>query len=67
MAFYDRLNSVIDYLETHLDSEIDYTELARLSDQEYCIANMQFEREEYFYIKQQVTQWILDEHVKIDS
>lgn len=29
MAFYDRLNSAIDYLEAHLDSEIDYAELAR--------------------------------------
>lgn len=29
MVFYDRLNSVIDYLETHLDSEINYNELAR--------------------------------------
>lgn len=29
MAFYDRLNAVISYLEAHLDSEIDETELAR--------------------------------------
>lgn len=29
MAFYDRLNVVIAYLEAHLDTEIDYHELAR--------------------------------------
>ncbi len=29
MAFYDRLNAVVDYLESHLDSEVDYRELAR--------------------------------------
>lgn len=31
MAFYDRLNAVIAYLEAHLDSEIDESELARLA------------------------------------
>jgi len=40
---------------------------SHISDQEYCIANMQFEREKYFYIKQQVIQWILAEHAKIES
>lgn len=29
MAFFDRLNNLIDYLETHLDAEIDYTILAQ--------------------------------------
>lgn len=33
---------------------------SHISDREYCIANMQFEREEYFHIKQQVIKWILD-------
>jgi len=28
MAFYERLNSVITYLETHLDTKVDYQELA---------------------------------------
>lgn len=32
---------------------------SHLSDREYCIANMQFERAEYFQIKQQVIKWIL--------
>lgn len=31
---------------------------SHISDQEYCIANMPFEKEEYFYIKQQVIKWI---------
>ncbi len=28
MTFYDRLNDVINYLETHLELEIDYHQLA---------------------------------------
>ena len=40
---------------------------SHISDQEYCIANMQFEREEYFYLKQQVIRWILGQHAKIEA
>lgn len=31
MAFHQRLNQVVDYLEAHLDSEINYLELAQLA------------------------------------
>ena len=32
---------------------------SHISNQRYCIANMQFEREEYFEIKSEVVKWVL--------
>ncbi len=32
---------------------------AHIANKKYCIANMQFEKEEYFYIKKQIIEWIL--------
>ena len=40
---------------------------SHISDREYCIANMQYEREEYLFIKQQVIKWILGSNAKIKS
>jgi len=33
---------------------------AHLEQRKYCIANMQFEKDEYFYIKPQIIKWILE-------
>lgn len=32
---------------------------SHISNREYCIANMQFEPDEYFYVKSQIIKWIL--------
>lgn len=32
---------------------------SHVNDKEYCIANMQFEKEEYFRIKKMITEWVL--------
>lgn len=32
---------------------------SHIEQRQYCIANMQFEKDEYFYIKSQITNWIL--------
>lgn len=34
---------------------------SHLSDQEYCIANMPFSKDEYFYLKPQIIKWIFAE------
>ena len=33
---------------------------SHLEQRKYCIANMQFEKDEYFYIKSQIVKWILE-------
>jgi hypothetical protein len=33
---------------------------SHIADKKYCIANMQFEKEEYFAIKKEIINWILD-------
>ncbi len=32
---------------------------SHIASQRYCIANMQFEKEEYYYLKKQIVRWIL--------
>lgn len=34
---------------------------SHISNKQYCIANMQFEKEEYFIIKEQIVNWILSQ------
>lgn len=34
---------------------------AHIEQREYCIANMQFEKDEYFFLKRQIIDWLLDE------
>lgn len=34
---------------------------SHISNHEYCIANMQFEKDEYYFFKKQITQWILSD------